>query len=133
MTLASDEDWHALVAAAGLKGPALQLGAHCVFCGYADGVLRLHLPDEDAHLRNDSLVRQLGAAVAQRLGGSVAVRFEGRPVAAGDTVHARSERQRSERQDAAEARFRADPVVAQLLGQGGSIVPGSIQPLPSDP
>jgi DNA polymerase-3 subunit gamma/tau len=133
MALANDEDWHALVAAAGLKGPALQLGAHCVFCGYADGLLRLHLPEEDAHLRNDSLVRQLAGAVGQRLGGNVTVRFEGKPVAPGDTVHARSERQRSERQDAAEASFRADPVVAQLLGQGGSIVPGSIQPLPSDP
>jgi hypothetical protein len=44
----------------------------------------------------------------------------------------RNERQRSERQLAAEASFVADPVVSQLLGQGGSIVPGSIQPISSD-
>jgi DNA polymerase-3 subunit gamma/tau len=129
MALANDDDWHALVAASGLKGPALQLGSHCVFCGYADGQLRLHLPDEDAHLRNDSLVRQLATAAAQCLGGNVQVRFDPKPAAAGDTLHARTERQRSERQDAAEASFRADPVVAQLLGQGGSIVPDSIRPL----
>ena len=132
MPLASADDWHALVAASGLKGPALQLGSHCIFCGYADGLLRLHLPDEDAHLRNDSLVRQLAGAASARLGGNVQVRFEPKPAAAGDTLHARTERQRSERQDAAEASFRADPVVAQLLGQGGSIVPDSIRPLPSD-
>jgi hypothetical protein len=73
----------------------LQLGSHCLFCGYADGVLRLHLPDEDAHLRNDSLVRQLAAAASQRLGTTVQLRFEPKPAQAGDTLHKRNERQRS--------------------------------------
>lgn len=129
MPLANAEDWFALVTAAGLKGPALQLGSHCQFCGYGDGVLRLHLPDEDAHLRNDSLVRQLAAAASQRLGSEVVLRFEGKPAATGDTLHARTQRERSEKQSAAEATFLSDPVVAQLLGQGGSIVPDSIRPL----
>jgi DNA polymerase-3 subunit gamma/tau len=129
MPLAGPDDWMALVAAAGLKGPALQLGSHCQFCGYADGVLRLHLPDEDAHLRNDSLVRQLSTAAAQRLGRDVRLLFEGRPAQAGETLHARTQRERSEKQSAAEASFLSDPVVAQLLGQGGSIVPDSIRPL----
>jgi len=133
MPLASADDWLALVAAAGLKGPALQLGSHCLFCGYSDGNLRLHLPEEDAHLRNDSLVRQLAAAASQLLGASVQLRFEPKPVLPGDTLHMRTQRQRSEQQSAAEASFLADPVVTQLLGQGGSVVPGSIQPLPSDP
>lgn len=130
MSLANAEDWLALVAAAGLKGPALQLGSHCAFCSYGDGVLRLHLPDEDAHLRSDNLVRQLAVAASNLLRASVQLRFEAKPAAAAtDTLHQRSERQRSERQDAAEARFLADPVVAQLLGQGGSVVPDSIRPL----
>jgi DNA polymerase-3 subunit gamma/tau len=129
MPLASADDWLALVAAAGLKGPVLQLGSHCLFCGYADGVLRLHLPEEDAHLRNDSLVRQLAGAASQRLGTQVQLRFEPKPAQAGDTLHKRNERQRTEIQNAAEASFLADPVVAQLLGQGGSIVPDSIRPL----
>jgi DNA polymerase-3 subunit gamma/tau len=92
-------------------------------------VLRLHLPEEDAHLRNDSLVRQLAAAASQRLGSDVVLRFEGKPAATGDTLHARTQRERSEKQSAAEASFLSDPVVAQLLGQGGSIVPDSIRPL----
>jgi DNA polymerase-3 subunit gamma/tau len=129
MPLAGPDDWLALVAAAGLKGPALQLGSHCQFCGYDAGVLRLHLPEEDAHLRNDSLVRQLAAAASQRVGTSVTLRFEPKPAQAVDTLHARNQRERSEKQSAAEASFLADPVVAQLLGQGGSIVPDSIRPL----
>ena len=129
MPLASADDWLALVAAAGLKGPALQLGSHCLFCGYGDGQLRLHLPEEDAHLRNDSLVRQLAAAASQLLGASVTLRFEPKPALPGDTLHMRTQRQRSEQQSAAEASFLADPVVAQLLGQGGSVVPDSIRPL----
>ncbi|MEO8160054.1 MAG: DNA polymerase III subunit gamma/tau, partial [Arenimonas sp.] len=129
MPLANAEDWLALVAAAALKGPALQLGMHCVFCAYADGVLRLHLPDEDAHLRNDSLVRQLAVAASNLVRTTVQLRFEAKPALSADTLQQRSQRQRSERQDAAEASFRSDPVVAQLLGQGGSIVPDSIRPL----
>ncbi len=130
MSLANAEDWLALVAAAGLKGPALQLGMHCVFCAYGDGLLRVHLPDEDAHLRNDSLVRQLAVAASNLVRTNVQLRFEPRPAAGdADTLHKRTQRQRSERQEAAEASFLADPVVAQLLGQGGSVVPDSIRPL----
>jgi len=80
------------------------------------GTGRLHLPDEDAHLRNDSLVRQLGAAASQLLGAGVTLRFEPKPAVAGDTLHTRTQRQRSEQQSAAEASFLADPVVASVRG-----------------
>ncbi|MEO7252219.1 MAG: DNA polymerase III subunit gamma/tau, partial [Arenimonas sp.] len=129
MQLHNGEDWLALVAGAGLKGPALQLGAHSVFCAYEDGQLRLFLPAEDAHLRADSLVKQLTSAISAVLGSAVQIRFEDKTAAPGETLHLRNERQRSERQLAAEASFLADPVVGQLLGQGGSIVPDSIRPL----
>jgi DNA polymerase III subunit gamma/tau len=118
-----------VVATAGLKGPALQLGSHSAFCGFQDGVLRLHLPNEDAHLRTDNLVRQLTQAVTTAIGQPVQIRFESQHSAPGDTLHSRNQRQRSERQVAAEASFLADPVVGQLLGQGGSVVPDSIRPL----
>jgi len=129
LPLQDAEDWLALVSAASLKGPVTQLGSHSAFCGYQDGVLRLFLPEEDTHLRTDNLVRQLTQAVSTALGLTVQIRFETKPAVAGDTLHVRNERQRSERQLAAEASFRADPVVSQLLGQGGSIVPDSIRPL----
>jgi DNA polymerase-3 subunit gamma/tau len=128
-SLRDPEDWLALIAASGLKGPAFQLASHCAFIAFADGVLSVHLADEDAHLRSEGLVRQLAQSVGAALGGAVQVRFEAQAANAGDTLHRRSERQRGERQLAAEASFRADPVVEALLGQGGSIVPDSIRPL----
>jgi len=123
------DDWLALVGTAGLKGPVLQLASHSAFCGFQDGVLRLFLPVEDAHLRTDNLIRQLTQAVSTALGGAVQIRFETQLAVPGDTLHSRNERQRGERQLAAEASFLADPVVGQLLGQGGSVVADSIRPL----
>ena len=124
----------ALVPALGLKGPALQLGSHAQFHGYADGEVRLHLPDEDAHLRSEASVRKLADALAPLLGNAtIQLRFEAAPVRSGaDTLQQRQARERDQRQLAAEAAFRADPVVATLLGQGGAIVPDSIRPLPEN-
>jgi DNA polymerase-3 subunit gamma/tau len=132
MPLRHVDDWLAFLDAADLKGPLRQLASHCVFCSFADGVLRLFLPDEDAHLRSDKMIAQLTQSVSAAIGSPLQIRFEARLSAPADTLHMRNERQRSERQLAAEASFVADPVVSQLLGQGGSIVPGSIQPISSD-
>ncbi len=127
--LDDSESWLALVAGSGLKGPALQLASHCAFISCDEHMLRVHLPDSDAHLRSDSGVRQVTQAVSSALGRAVQIRFESQPGGVGDTLHQRNQRQRSDLQVAAEASFRADPVVSQLLGQGGSIVPDSIRPL----
>ena len=123
------DQWLALVAGSGLKGPALQLASHCAFISCDEHALRVHLPDEDAHLRSESGVRQVTQAVGAALGRPVQIRFESQPGSAGVTLQQRNQRERSERQVAAEASFRADPVVSQLLGQGGNIVPDSIRPL----
>ena len=127
--LASAEDWLDLVADAGLRGPVRELAAHCAFCAYADGVLSLSLPDSFDHLRSDSLVRQLAAALAPHLGAEPRLRFEAAKAAAGETLHDRTQRQRGERQAGAEADFLSDPVVAQLVKQGATLVPDSIRPL----
>ena len=130
MPLRDADDWHALVASCGLKGPALQLATHCAFLGRDGDVLRVHLAAEDAHLRSESLVRQAAQALGQALGITAQLRFEAAAgAAAPETPQGRQLRERSERQHAAEQDFRADPVVGQLLGQGGSIVPDSIRPL----
>ncbi|ODS64703.1 MAG: DNA polymerase III, subunit gamma and tau [Arenimonas sp. SCN 70-307] len=127
--LASAEDWLDLVADAGLRGPVRELAAHCAFCAYADGVLSLSLPDSFDHLRSDSLLRQLAAALAPHLGAEPKLRFEAARAAAGETLHDRTQRQRGERQAGAEADFLSDPVVAQLVKQGATLVPDSIRPL----
>ena len=126
------DDWLALVAACGLKGPAFQLVSHCAFLGRDGEVLRVHLADEDAHLRTEGLIRQATRALSDALAAPVQLRFEATAGASGDTLQARQARERNERQRAAEAAFRADPVVGQLLGQGATLVPDSIRPLPEN-
>ncbi|MBY4597265.1 DNA polymerase III subunit gamma/tau [bacterium BD-1] len=127
--LASAEDWLALVANAGLRGPVRELAAHCAFCGYVDGVLALSLPDSFDHLRSEALVRQLANALAGPLGAAPQIRFESARASGSETLHARTERQRGERQAGAEADFLSDPVVSQLVSQGATVVPDSIRPL----
>ena len=71
-----------------------------------------------------------GQALAGPLGQVPQVRFESARAAAGaETLHARTERQRGERQADAEADFLADPVVARLVQQGARLVPDSVRPL----
>lgn len=128
--LASAEDWLSLVASAGLKGPVRELAAHSAFCGHSGGVLQLSLPDSFDHLRSDGLVRQLATALGALLGAPPQIRFESAKAAAGsETLHARTERQRGERQAGAEEAFLADPVIARLVQQGGTVLPDSIRPL----
>ena len=127
--LATADDWLALVADAGLKGPVRELANHCAFCGHADGVLQLSLPDSFDHLRSERAVRQLADALAGPLGGVPQIRFESARAAAGETLHARTERQRGERQAGAEQAFLADPVVARLVQQGGTVLTDTIRPL----
>ena len=128
-SIANADQWHELIGACGLKGPILQLASHCAFIDCDQGVLRLYLAPEDAHLRNDNTVRQLTAAINASVGAPLQLRFEQQsPSNPGDTLHARNSRQRSERQLAAEASFLADPVVSQLIGNGASLVADSIRP-----
>jgi DNA polymerase-3 subunit gamma/tau len=126
--LADGEDWLALITALALKGPVRELAAHAAFVGYDAGVLKLALPDSQEYLRSDSLTRQLAERLAAGLGKTLQIRFE-KAAAKGETLHARTERQRSEKQSDAELAFLADPVVNKLIEQGAVLVPDSIRPL----
>jgi DNA polymerase-3 subunit gamma/tau len=127
--LADAEDWLSLQSVLALRGPVRELAAHTAFLGYADGVLRLALAPGSDHLRSDSLVRMLSERLGTGLGAPPQIRFEAAPAAGADTLHDRTQRQRSERQSGAEAAFVADPVVSRLLEQGATLVPDSIRPL----
>jgi DNA polymerase-3 subunit gamma/tau len=128
MPLRHAEDWLALVGTAGLKGPVRELASHSGFCRYDEGVLSLNLPDAFEHLRSDNLVKRLASDLAPALGAAPKIRFE-KIAATGETLHDRQQRVLSERQSGAETAFLADPVVNQLLGQGGELLPDSIRPL----
>jgi DNA polymerase-3 subunit gamma/tau len=126
--LANGEDWLALITMVGLKGPVRELAAHAAFVGYQEGVLKLSLPDSQEYLRSESLTRQLAQNLAGSLGQAPQIRFE-KVVVKGETLHARTERQRSEKQSDAELAFLADPTVNKLIEQGAVLVPDSIRPL----
>ncbi|MEN1960229.1 DNA polymerase III subunit gamma/tau [Luteimonas sp. MJ246] len=122
--------WPDFVAGLGLRGPVRELAASSGFVAAGDGVLRLSLPEADDHLRAPFLVQQLSDALAPALGGAPQIRFEAGAAAAGETLHARNERARDERQGAAESTFLNDPDVQRLMErQGARVVPDSIRPI----
>jgi DNA polymerase-3 subunit gamma/tau len=128
--IACHEDWLEALQQQAVGGPAGQLAAHARFvAGDAEG-LTLALPPEGAAMRTDISVRRLAEALAPLYGRPPALRFtETADEAAGETLFDRQQRQKSERQLEAEARFRSDPVVQQLVAQGAQVVDGSIRPI----
>ncbi|MBJ7573654.1 DNA polymerase III subunit gamma/tau [Luteimonas sp. MC1828] len=124
------DQWPDLVASLGLRGPVRELAASSAFVGHEQGVLRLSLPAADEHLRAPFLVQQLADALGARWGSAPEIRFEAATSAAGETLHARNERVRDERQGVAESTFLNDPDVQRLMSQHGArLVPDSIRPL----
>ncbi|HEY9540736.1 MAG TPA: DNA polymerase III subunit gamma/tau C-terminal domain-containing protein, partial [Luteimonas sp.] len=120
--------WPDFVAALDLRGPVKELAASAGFVAWSDGVLRLSLPPADDHLKAPFLVSQLASALAVPFGAQPQIRFDAAQAAA-ETLHARNERQRDERQASAESTFLADPQVQRLMSQhGAKLVPDSIRP-----
>ena len=129
-TLAGSDDWLDLLAQLGLRGPLRELASNAAFVAYGSGVLKLHLPETLEHFRSDNLVRQLAEAVGGTLGGPTRIEFVARRETAGETLHDRTRRERSQRQTEAEASFLADPAVQRLVGQyGARVQTDSIRPL----
>jgi DNA polymerase-3 subunit gamma/tau len=124
------EDWLDLLADLGLSGPLRELAANCAFVAHAEGVLKLSLPETLEHFRNEALVRKLTEAVATRLGAPLRIEFGARRDSATETLHDRTRRERSARQNEAESAFHADPAVQRLVGRyGAQVQPDSIRPL----
>jgi DNA polymerase-3 subunit gamma/tau len=128
--LRDSSDWLDLLAQLGLRGPLRELAANAAFVGYANAVLSLHLPESLEHFRNDRLVRQLSEAVGTAVGGALRIEFVARLPQVGETLHDRTRRERSQRQNEAEAAFLGDPAVQRLVGQyGAQVQTESIRPL----
>jgi DNA polymerase-3 subunit gamma/tau len=141
--IASNEDWLGALQRHAVSGPAGQLAAHARFVsGEADG-LTLALSPEGETMRTDISVRRLAEALAPLFGRAPVLRFVDAPRgasagagtagtsadAASETLFDRQQRVKSERQQAAEARFHSDPVVQHLVAQGAKVVDGSIRPI----
>ncbi len=125
--LESAEQWLDLIAASGLSGPSRELAANAAFVGYRNGVLRLALLPGFEYLQSERSLGALAQTLAQALGSAPKIVVETGNAEA-ETLHERADRQRGERQNAAEAVFMADPQVRHLLAQGARVVPDSIRP-----
>jgi DNA polymerase-3 subunit gamma/tau len=127
--LLDHEDWLDLQARCGLGGPVRELAAHSVFAGY-DGIrLKLSLPLRLEHLRLPATVEALAQKLGEALGEPPRIELINEELQR-ETLHARSNRQRDERQSAAEQSFEAHPAVRRLIDQRGlRLVPDSIRPL----
>lgn len=126
--LLDNEDWLSLQARMQLSGPERDLAASTSLAGY-DGVrLKLHLPPSLEHLRLPALVDSLAARLTALLGARPQIHFIS-DAPPRETLHARTERERSEQQQQAEDRFQNHPVVLRLVANfGARVVPGSIRP-----
>jgi len=100
-----------------------------VFAGY-DGIrLKLGLPAQLDHLRLEATVATLATRLGEALGEPPRIEFV-EAQAERETLHARTHRQRGERQAAAEETFQNHPAVRRLVEQHGMrLVSDSIRPL----
>lgn len=127
--LACAEDWLQLVAASDLSGPSRQLAANAAFISCSNGVLKLGLSPGFEYLRSESALGALSDMLAKALGQALKVVVD-TAAAPAETLHERTDRQRGERQQQAEAAFMADAEVQVLIQQHGArVVADSIRPL----
>lgn len=122
--LACAEDWLDLIANSGLSGPSRQLAANAAFISCQHGVLKLGLSPGFEYLRSERALAALGEVLEKSLGHALKIvveTVETEQVPA-ETLHQRADRQRGERQRAAEAIFMDDPEVQLLIQQHGARV-----------
>ena len=125
---AQAQDWPALIAAAGLRGPIGQLAQHAALLGIDGDTLRLELKADHEHLRAPLLVTQLQDGLGKALGRTLTVRFEKSAASPRQTPADIARDQRSARQQAAEQALAADPVVQGMIRDfGASVIPESIK------
>lgn len=122
--LACAEDWLDLVANSGLSGPSRQLAANAAFISCQHGVLKLGLSPGFEYLRSERALAALGEVLEKSLGQALKIVVETAEAeqAPAETLHQRADRQRGERQQAAEAIFMDDPEVQLLIQQHGARV-----------
>jgi DNA polymerase-3 subunit gamma/tau len=127
--LLDHDDWLDLQARCGLGGPVRELAAHSVFAGY-DGIrIKLSLPAKLEHLRMETAIQALAQKLGAALGAEPRIEFIAEQLDR-ESLHARTHRQRGERQAEAEQTFNAHPAVRRLIDHHGlRLVSDSIRPL----
>jgi|GEM_PF-3925281 len=121
--------WEAFAAALQLGGIASQLANNCVFHAWDGETLRLRLDPARQQLRVGQSERRLLEGVRRLLGAQARLQIE-IDQQVPETPARRQDRQRQERQRAAEEVMANDPLVRELGEQfDARLVPGSVKPL----
>ncbi|MFN3750326.1 MAG: DNA polymerase III subunit gamma/tau [Thiobacillus sp.] len=122
-------DWLAVVAGLRLGGMAKMLADHCELVAQAGDVVTLRVGAAHKHLLDRAYQDKLIAALRERFGASLDVRFEIGAAAERTPQQVRT-RIKETRQAEAVAAIESDPFVRELVDQfGGRIDASTIQPL----
>ena len=121
-------DWPGFIAGMRLSGIALQLAAQTELKATTGNELVLGVPEAARHLTDKAYADKLKAALEQKLGRRVRLRFEVGDVT-DTTLAAQEKRERETARASTEAAFRDDPFVQDILSRFDARVrPDSIKP-----
>ena len=125
---AFDGDWPSFIARLNFNGMAGMLAKQCAFQSFAGGVLELTLPTAQKHLSEKAFQEKLKSELLPHFGANLRLNIRIGDVA-GKSLAATEDRERSDRQVAAEAAILADPFINNLKQDfGAEVVPSSIRP-----
>ena len=123
-----DGDWPGFIAKLNFNGMAGMLAKQCEFQSFAEGILELALPAAQKHLAEKAFQEKLKLELLPYLGGNLRLNIRISDVT-GKSLAAVEDRERSERQVAAEAAILSDPFINSLKQDFGAVVvPSSIRP-----
>jgi DNA polymerase-3 subunit gamma/tau len=123
-----DGDWPGFIARLNFNGMAGMLAKQCVFQSFNDGILELSLPAAQKHLAEKAFQEKLKSELQAHFGANLRINIR-ISEAPGKSLAAVEDRERSERQIAAEAAILADPFINNLKQDfGAEVVPSAIRP-----
>ena len=121
-------DWPGFIAKLNFNGMAGMLAKQCEFQSYADGILELTLPAAQKHLAEKAFQEKLKLELLPHFGVGLRLNIRISDVA-GKSLAAVEDRERSDRQVAAEAAILSDPFINNLRQEfGAEVVPSMIRP-----
>ena len=121
-------DWPAFIARLNFNGMAGMLAKQCAFVSFVDGILELTLPAAQKHLAEKAFQEKLKSELLAHFGANMRMNIRIAD-AVGKSLAAAEDRERSERQVAAEAAILADPFINNLKQDfGAEVVPSMIRP-----
>ena len=121
-------DWPGFIAKLNFNGMAGMLAKQCEFQSFADGILELTLPAAQKHLAEKAFQEKLKLELLPHFGVNLRLNIRISDVS-GKSLAAVEDRERSDRQVAAEAAILSDPFINNLKQEfGAEIVPSMIRP-----